>query len=284
MSPSLTEATRGLPDRPPGRLHAWRPDRLAQTLSAGLPRWRGRAAVHDLFVHAQGVWQPAAAVDAVPAGQAFTNLADWIEQHAGEDCRLVFSAALTHSLVLRDADLPLFDDAALAAYVRQQFGLVHGAVAEHWPLAVWSDWPVQVACALHGLDWPALQLLARQQSVRLRLARPWWALAWRQAHRSAAWAAQPRRALLLLEGRLATWLVGDADGLQSLRLRRLAQPTLADAGGLLHALQQAEQLDAASTLVAGCGLQHDPVGSLTLPATVVGPLHRAWPDLAGIAP
>jgi hypothetical protein len=216
------------------------------------------------------------------SGEVFDDLAQWMAGHTGSACQLVLSGTLTHQLVLRDNDLPLHDVASLTRYARQQFQLVHGSAAERWPMAVWSEWPQQAACALHGLELAALQQLARRHAVRLRRVQPWWSLAWRHAQRNAAWAERPRRALLLVEGQLATWIVGDPQGLQSVQQRRLAQPALADIAGLLCQLQGDDQFDADSTLVAGIGVEPDAAGTTRLPAQVAPGLHAAHPAAAWI--
>ena len=259
---------------------------------------RRLARPQPLYVHARGVWQPSApgadsgvstnlATAALPvAGQSHADLSAWIGSRPARDGLLVISSALMHALVLRDAALPLRHESELLPYARQQFALVHGAAAQTWPLALWSDWPLQVACALHGLDLPAMARSARRSGLRLRRARPWWSVAWRRAHADASWAARPRRAVLLVEGAQTTWMVGDGTGLAALTARRLAAPGLAALLELLAELQAADGLDRAATRVVGSGLaldaDPDRLGRHAISDAAV--LARPWPSLDAIAP
>jgi hypothetical protein len=244
-------------------------------------RWPRRVApwfgpVTPLFVQRTGVRSA--------TGEACDSLAQWFEQHPGSACRLAVSGTLLHNLVLRDAALPLHGEAALQAYARQQWALVHGAAAEAWAVAGWSDGPLQVACALHGLDLPAVRQAARLHGVRLRGVRPWWAGAWRRAHDTPAWAAQTQRGLLLAEAGHTTWLTADAGGLCGLRQRRLAAPTLVELAALLATLQAEDGITAAATLLAGYGIattsgaEPGSVAADTLPATLAGALGGNAPD------
>lgn len=185
--------------------------------------------------------------------------------------RIVVAASMLHHLVVRDADLPLASEAQLQRYALLQFSAIHGAPAEHWPLALWSEWPLQVAAALHGLDLAALQRELRDHAARLAGVAPSWSRAWAAAHRADRdWSACGERALLWVEGGLgvaasgagspaprmpwATWIAADRRGLRSFRQRRLADRSAQAAGALADELAAADPVPAQQVLIAGYGL------------------------------
>lgn len=234
------------------RISRW--PRLRSLLAFG----RAPAGLSTLFVQKDGAWAwepPRSRHDSLVAPVRYASVSDWIASHEGHRARVLLSAGLQHQLVLRDDALPLHDEAALVAYARHQFVHFHGSAAEHWPLAVWADKRKRGACALHGLDLPALTEQARRRGVRIATVLPWWACALGAATRCDATLAQVERAgLLLVEGHLLTCLSIERGAVVDLELRHMDEATLAAARAAATEWHE-EHFDARATvLLAGYGL------------------------------
>lgn len=219
---------------------------------------RAPAGLSTLFVQKDSAWAwepPRSRHDTPVAPVRYDSVNDWIARHEGRRVRLLLSGGLQHHLVLRDDALPLHDEAALVAYARHQFVHFHGSAAEHWPLAVWADKRKRGACALHGLDLPALTEQARRRGVRVATVLPWWACALGAATRCDATLAQVERAgLLLVEGHLLTCLSIERGAVVDLELRHMDEATLA-AARVAASEWHEEHFDARATvLLAGYGL------------------------------
>ncbi len=202
-----------------------------------LRRATRRSAVHTLFVQAGGVsaWGPAARAEA-GASHAHSTLhmsaAEWCAAHPGQAANVVVSGHLLFSLHV-DAALRLADATALRTYAQQQFSHYHGTPAQAWPLAVWPGAHQRVACALHGIDLPALRAHAEAHDVHLRCMLPAWAVALQSARHQVPTLARARCAVVLVEGTLVTWMALHGGALVGLRERFLDTPTTAALAALL---------------------------------------------------
>ena len=247
MSLSPTDAPASLPSRV--GVGGW-PARVLQQLR----RATRRGAAHTLFVHAGGVsaFSPAARGDTTDV-QAHVSAAEWCAAHRGQAANVVVCGHLLFSLHV-SAALPLGDAAALRTYVQQQFGHYHGAQAQAWPLAVWHEARQRVACALHGIDLPALRAQAEAHGVHLRCMVPAWAVALRSARQQVPSLASGRSAVVLVEGTLVTWMLLDGGALAGLRERFLDTPTPASLTALLTELNAEFGAFDAPPVVLGYGL------------------------------
>jgi hypothetical protein len=157
--------------------------------------------------------------DGPAASTEHGSFALWCAAHPGVDASVRVSGQLVHSLVV-DPSLPLRGDEAVRRYARQQFTHYHGPQAADWPVTVWTDGAQSVACALHGLDLPALRDAAGRHDVRLLGMTPVWSAGLVMLARARpAFAGPGRHALLLVEGAAATWLVAENGFVTSLRQR-----------------------------------------------------------------
>lgn len=210
-------------------------------------RARGRLPRCTLYLHSQGLvaWRPGA------EATAHEGFEDWCAYNADTDARLLVSAGLTHSLLV-DPALNLGQPDALRRYARQQFAHYHGPQSQAWPLAVWSDGRHGGACAAHGVSLDAVQAAAHSHGVRLSAMAP----AWRAGldsltRRWPALAAPGRHAVLLVEGRAATWLVAHDGAIAALQQRFLDAPRMAAVLRLQAALiEEGLPLDEPPALVA----------------------------------
>lgn len=212
---------------------------------------RGRLPRHVAYLHAQGVasW---------PAGGGAAEHADsfaaWCAAHAGADVRLRIAGEFVHGVAV-DAGLQLRDARAVRQYALQQLTHYHGPQAAAWPLAAWADGAQCGACGLHGVDLAAMCVEAAAHGVRVLAATP----AWSTALATVA-AAVPelrgagRRALLLVEGSAATWLVVTDGRLVTLRQRFLDAPQADAVARLLATLATEGEPLAGLPVVAGWGL------------------------------
>ena len=239
---------------------------------------------HVLFVQSDGVWfWDARQDDERYAGrerragrrpQRHDTLAAWCETHRGSDVRLILSSRLTHQVVVRDRNLPLFEPADLERYARHQLVHYHGSAAADWPLAVWLAGAQRGASALHGIDMAACRSDAQRCGVRLRNVEPAWAVALRFARRETpALAHAMRAAVALVEGEQLCWLVLERGALVSLRQRMLAAPDLAALEALIDELRQEDE-DVGAVYVIGHGIDADDVRG----ATLLGPLRAGPPS------
>ena len=218
MSLSPTDAPASLPNRAG----------VGVGVGVGVGGWPARAlqqlrratrhgAAHTLFVHAGGgvsAFSPAARGEATDP-QPYVSAAEWCTARRGQAANVVVSGHLLFSLHV-SAALPLGDAAALRTYAQQQFGHYHGAQAQAWPLAVWAEARQRVACALHGIDLLALRAQAEAHGVHLRCVVPAWAAALRSALQQVPSLASGRRAVVLVEGTLVTWMLLDRGTLAGL--------------------------------------------------------------------
>jgi hypothetical protein len=205
-----------------------------------------------LYLNHGGLWHFASGGGA-PVHHA--SFAAWCVRHPGARADLVLAGALTHHLAVNDAALPLVDEADVADYARQQFVHYHGSAAQDWPLAVWADGSLYVACALHGLDLATLRADAAQHGVHIRRVQPGWAVALRVALRDdPAWAARPRQALMLVDGTYASWVVCARGRVERIHARRLPAARAGDMAALMNELQQGDAVEPAATLAIACGL------------------------------
>ena len=248
-----------------------------------LRRVTRRDGVHTLFVHAGGVnaWAPAAQAKGTEA-QAHTTVGDWCAAHPGQAANVVASGHLLFSLHI-DAGLPLADAAALRSYAQQQFGHYHGTAAQAWPLAVWPESRQRVACALHGIDLPALRAQAEAHDVHLRCMLPAWAVALEAARQQAPAVMGGRSAVVLIEATLVTWMALQGGALVGLRERFLDTPTTASLTALLAELNAefgpVGLLDH-QPVVLGYGLNDAPavrIDATVLPFQTLGLLADAVP-------
>jgi class 3 adenylate cyclase len=203
------------------------PGRARQVRSRVARAWaaaRGRLAHHVVHVRADGArsWRIDASHDGDDGPAAATDhdsFACWCAAHPGVDASLRVSGQLVHSLVV-EPSLPLRGVEAVRRYARQQFTHYHGAQAADWPVTVWTDGVHSVACALHGLDLPALREAAGRHDVRLRGMTPVWSAGIVMLARARpAFAGPGRHGLLVVEGAAATWLVAEDGVVTSLRQR-----------------------------------------------------------------
>lgn len=225
----------------------------AGRLGRGLRRSLGRGACSTLYLHTHGVWawpHPTRG-QAAPAPQAHENIDAWCAAHEGSDADVVVSGHLVHSLLV-DTAVPLADEHALQTYVRQQFTHYHGAVAQDWPLAHWSEGPQRGACALHALDLAAVQRLCASHDVHLRSVRPAWSVVLQGASQASPLAAHARTALAVVDGALVTWLRVEAGQLRALQQRFAASATAPDIAALLAQL-------AAEAAAESTPLSHPPL-------------------------
>ena len=251
MSRLPTDAPASLPNRVGVGVgvRGW-PARALQQLR----RATRRGAVHTLFVHAGGVsaFSPAARGDAT-GPHAHASAGGWCAAHRGHAANVVVSGHLLFSLHV-SAALPLGDATTLRTYAQQQFGHYHGAQAQAWPLAVWHEARQRVACALHGIDLPALRAQAEAHGVHLRYMVPAWAVALRSARQQVPSLASGRSAVVLVEGTLVTWMLLDSGALAGLRERFLDTPTPASLTALLTELNAEFGAFDAPPVVLGYGL------------------------------
>ncbi len=267
MSPSPIDA-------PPAAVPAARTSSISGGYAAGWParvmrqlrRVTHRPAVHTLFVDAGGVraWGPAAQADAAASGAHSTwhsSAAEWCAAHPGQAARVVVSGHLLFSLHV-SAALPLADAPALRAYAEQQFGHYHGTQAQAWPLAVWQDAHQRVACALHGIDLPALRAQAEAHGVHLRCMLPAWAVALQAARHEVPALAVGRCVVVLVEGTLVTWMALHGGALVGLRERFLDTPTTACLSALLAELN--------ADVNTGQADRFEPCGPFDQPPVVLG--------------
>lgn len=181
-----------------------------------------------LYLAEDGLWD---------AGRVHADFNAWCQAHPGRRARLAISASTLRTLVA-PTDLPLADEAALAAYARLQFGHYFGAAAQGWPMATWwvgaKSGAQRGACALVDTALPT-------QDRRLAALQPSWSLALRQqAGADPAWAAAPRTALALVEGRALTWMCLRDGALNELHQRVLDEGAgEAELQSLLQGLQEA---------------------------------------------
>jgi hypothetical protein len=248
-----------------GRVAGW-PARVMRQLR----RVTHRPAVHTLFVDAGGAraWRPAAQADAAASGAHSTwhsSAAEWCAAHPGQAADVVVSGHLLFSLHVSPA-LPLADAPALRAYALQQFGHYHGSQAQAWPLAVWPDARQRVACALHGIDLPALRAQAEAHGVHLRCMLPAWAVALQAARHQVPALAGGRRAVVLVEGTLVTWMALDDGTLVALRERFLDTPSAASLCSLLAELNADVNADVSADHNEGSA----PCGPFDQPPVVLG--------------
>lgn len=196
--------------------------------------------MHTLYVQTGGVsaWGPVVQTEA-GASHAHSawhiSAAEWCAAHPGQAANLVVSGHLLFSLHVSTA-LPLADAAALRAYAQQQFRHYHGTPAQAWPLALWPDARQRVACALHGIDLPALRAQADAHGVHLRCMLPAWAVALQSARHQVPTLARGRCAVVLVEGTLVTWMALHGGAVVGLRERFLDTPTTAALTALLAEL------------------------------------------------
>ena len=276
MSPSPIEVAAPQPSSQ--RAAGW-PTRALQQLR----RATRRSGVHTLFVHRGGIsaWVPIAQAKATEP-QAHTTAGEWCAAHRGQAANVVVSGHLLFSLHI-DAALPLTDAAALRTYARQQFGHYHGTPAQAWPLALWPDAHQRVACALHGIDLPALRAQAEAHDVHLRCMLPAWALALQSARHQVPALAGGRCAVVLVEGTLVTWMALHGGALVGLRERFLDTPTTAALTELLAELNAEFSplgLLEQQPVVVGYGLTDAPatrIDEAALPFQTLGSLADATP-------
>ena len=222
---------------------------LRTGFSRAWARARGRLPRHVVYLHAQGVvsWHVQGEAD---AGACFTSFAHWCAAHPGSDADVRISGQAIHSLVIA-ADLQLHDPAAVRRYALQQFTHYHGPQAAAWPLALWTDGEHCGACGLHGIDLEAMRVEAAAHRVRLVGVAPAWSagLATLTA-RDPGFAGAGHRALLLVEGHTATWIVVEHGAIVSLRQRWLDAPRADAVVDLLATLlREAPPLDAPPVVV-----------------------------------
>jgi hypothetical protein len=233
-------------------------DARLRAVRAGVTRaWagvRGRRSRHVVYLHEHGVvgW---AARDAAGPGDAFDSFGNWCAAHRGADAQLRVSGQALHSIVV-DLDLGLLDTEAVRGYARQQFTHYHGPQAADWPLAVWAQGTRRGACGLHGVDMAALRADAAAHDVRLRGLTPAWAAGLGAlASRHPEFRAPGRHALLLVEGRTATWIAAEDGIVVTLRQKWLDAAHIDAVGRLLASLVDAEPPLASRPIVAGWGLE-----------------------------
>jgi hypothetical protein len=212
--------------------------------------------------------------DAAGAGHAFDCFGSWCAAHRGADALLRVSGQALHNLVA-DVELGLADTEAVRRYARQQFTHYHGPSAAAWPLAVWAQGAQRGACGLHGVDMDALRAQAASNDVRvLALTPAWSAVIAAVASRHPAISGPGRHALLVAEGRTATWIVVEDNVVATLRQKWLDAPRIDDLARLLETLVDDAAPLASRPVVAGWGLE----GGGSLPpqlATLVGTLEGA---------
>jgi len=237
---------------------------IERTLSRGWKRLRGRSPLHTLYLHPDGVWSWCSGAE--PA--TCEGFDAWCEAHAGNDARLLLSGHMVHNIVV-DASLGLRQDGPLRSYALQQFVHYHGAAAQSWPLATWSEGGQSVASALHAVDWIALRRAAAAHDVVLVGATPVWSAGlgslsmWVPEFQSGG-----RRALALVEGTLVSWLVVESGRLTALLQRRLDAPQVGALADMLVQLVAASQPLTDAPLVVGWGVA-DAENAADLPARVL---------------
>lgn len=171
-----------------------------------------------------------------PEPEPYENVDAWCAEHEGCDADVVVSGHLVHTLLI-DAGLPLDGEDALQAYARHQFMHYHGAAAQDWPLAHWSEGSQRGACALHGLDLGAVRQHCAAHDVHLRSVRPAWSVVLQSASRQApGLASDACTALAVVDGALVTWLLIESGQLRALQQRFAASHDATDIAQLLDRL------------------------------------------------
>jgi hypothetical protein len=207
------------------------------------------APAHRLLLQPDALWDAGRRGAAAPVRHA--GLAAWCEAHPGAACELLLSGRLLHSVVC-ESGLPLDDDAATQAYVRQLLTHYHGAAAQRWPVAAWHSGGRRGGCALHGAELAEWQRLAAQHAVHIRSARPWWSLLLPRVLQAAPELARvPHASLLVVEGPWVT-RVGLGNGAcDAIQNHRLDAPSVA---ALDELAQNIAAGDASVPLAIGHGL------------------------------
>lgn len=192
------------------------------------------APAHLLLLQPDALWDAGRRGAGTPVRHA--GLAAWCEAHPGAACELLLSGRLLHSVVC-EPDLPLDDEAATAAYVRQLLTHYHGSAAQRWPVAAWHSGGRRGGCALHGADLADWQALASEHGVHLRSARPWWSLLLPRALRAAPeLASAPQASLLVVEGAWVTRVGLHSGACSALQNHRLDAPSVAALDDLARSL------------------------------------------------
>ncbi len=248
---------------------------LATTLDIAWPMRRLRSGLvqaHRLLLAGDGLWDAGAR-----AGEAgcrrHADFETWCAAHPGAACRVLVSGRLMHHLVC-DADLPLRDSDATAAYARQLFTHYHGQAAQRWPLAPWRSGERRGACALHAVDLPAMRRSAAAHAVQMRSVAPWWSTVLPGvAQREPAWWMAPRATLFVVEGASVTRVGVSAARCTQLQQHRLDQPTTQALDALCAEHAGA---DSQPPLALGHGLDGPAPASVRALAPLHGEPRAAW--------
>ena len=243
-----------------------------------LPRSVGlRRSAQSVFIDAKGVWS-------WPAGDALTPAArvdsmdEWFSRHPGTNLAIWTSAQLLHNLDC-DATTALIDDATFDKHVRQQLLNRHGDCAAKWPTATWRTRSGRGACALVGLDLPAVWRQAQQHDVRVQSIIPWWYHAYKTALQCVSSLRESRNAAVcVVEAEQVAWIACSNGAMTSIQQRVLQAPTVAALAHEMDSLRCRSSRSAEPTVVLGQGIE-DGANTQLLRGLVLGRLDGHQPPV-----
>ncbi len=255
-----------------------RPLNAARQWLRGLPRSVGlRRLSQSVFIDASGVWSWAAGDALTPAARV-DSMDEWFARHPGTNLAIWTSAQLLRNL---DCDIAtsLIDDAAFDKHVRQQLLMRHGDSARLWPTATWRTRSGRGACALSGLDLPAVWRQAQRHDVRVQSIIPWWYHAYKTALQCVSTLRDaPHAAVCVVEAEQIAWIACSNGAMTSIEQRVLGAPTVAALAHEIDALRSRSARAAEPTVVLGQGIEGG-ANTQQLRALVLGRLDGQQPPV-----
>jgi len=253
-------------------LHAARHWLRALPQSVGL-----RRSSQSVFIDAKGVWSWAAGDALTPAARV-DSMEEWFVRHPGTNLAIWTSAQLLRNLDC-DATTSLIDDAAFDKHVRQQLLNRHGDSARQWPTATWRTRSGRGACALAGLDLPAVWRQAQQHDVRVQSIIPWWYHAYKTALQCVGSLRDaPNAAVCIVEAEQIAWIACSNGAMTSIQQRVLDTPTVAALAHEMDCLRSRSSRNVEPTVVLGQGID-DGANTQLLRGLVLGRLDGQQPPV-----